>query len=94
MQRRLAEDRLVLALDARNHGTSGHDPQVDYATMAGDVLETLDAEGVAAAAVVGHSMGGKIAMHLALAAPARVERLVVADIAHVSYEPLQYLRCG
>ena len=87
VQRRLAEDRLVLALDARNHGGSAHDKAFDYAVMAQDVLDTLDAEGIGAASVVGHSMGGKTAMHLALAAPHRVERLVVADIAPVTYEP-------
>jgi pimeloyl-ACP methyl ester carboxylesterase len=87
VQRRLAENCLVLALDARNHGSSPHDPAFDYRAMAQDVLDTLDAEGIDAAAVVGHSMGGKTAMHLALAVPQRVERMVVADIAPVTYEP-------
>ena len=87
IQRRLAEDHLVLAMDARNHGASAHDPAVDYPTMAEDVLQTMDAEGLPAAAVLGHSMGGKIAMQLALAAPERVSRLVVADIAPVPYPP-------
>ena len=87
VQRRLAEDHLVLALDARNHGASPHDAVFDYPAMAQDVIDTLDAEGVAAACVVGHSMGGKTAMHLALAAPHRVERLLLADIAPVSYPP-------
>ncbi len=87
VQRRLAEGRLVLALDARNHGGSPHDEAFDYRVMAQDVLDTLDSEGIGPAAVIGHSMGGKTAMHLALAAPDRVERLVVADIAPVSYEP-------
>ena len=87
VQRRLAEDHLVLALDARNHGASPHDGVFDYPAMAQDVVETLDAEGVGAACVVGHSMGGKTAMHLALSAPHRVERLLLADIAPVSYPP-------
>ena len=87
VQRRLAEDRLVLAMDARNHGSSPHDPAFDYPAMARDVLETLDAERIGPVAVVGHSMGGKTAMTLALHAPARVARLVVADIAPVTYPP-------
>ena len=87
VQRRLAADHTVLSIDARNHGASGHDPAFDYPTMAQDVLDTLDAEGVGAAAVLGHSMGGKTAMTLALGAPGRVSRLIVADIAPVAYEP-------
>lgn len=85
VQRALASQFRVLALDMRNHGESPHDPVVDYATMADDVLETIDAEGAWPAAVVGHSMGGKIAMRLGLTAPVRVRRLVVADVAPVSY---------
>ena len=85
VQRRLAADHLVLAMDARNHGASAHDPAFTYPAMAQDVLDTLDAEGIGPAAVLGHSMGGKIAMQLALIAPARVTRLVVADIAPVTY---------
>lgn len=70
----------TLALDLRNHGHSPHGP-ADYAEMAQDVLETLDALGVERFMVVGHSMGGKVAMMLALAAPGRVSKLLVADIA-------------
>lgn len=87
VQRRLSDQHLVLAMDARNHGGSPHDPSFDYAMMAQDVLDTLDAESVGAAAVLGHSMGGKIAMTIALAAPQRVTRMVVADIAPVAYPP-------
>lgn len=85
VQRHLAETRHVLALDLRNHGGSPHDPAFDYPTMAADVLETLDHLEIQTAAVLGHSMGGKVAMHMALTAPARVARLIVADIAPVTY---------
>ncbi len=87
VQRRLAEAHDVLALDLRNHGSSPHGVVEGYAAMAEDVAETLAAEGVKAASVVGHSMGGKVAMALALAHPALVTRLLVADIAPVAYEP-------
>jgi pimeloyl-ACP methyl ester carboxylesterase len=87
VQRRLSESHLVLALDARNHGASPHDPAFTYPVMAQDVLDTLDAQGIGAFALLGHSMGGKIAMHLALMAPMRVTRLLVADIAPVTYPP-------
>jgi len=75
----------VLSLDLRNHGDSPHDPAMDYAIMAADVAETMDAAGIAAARVVGHSMGGKVAMMLALTQPDRVEKLAVMDIAPVRY---------
>ncbi|MDJ0390030.1 alpha/beta fold hydrolase [Roseomonas sp. E05] len=87
VQKALAATRRVIALDLRNHGQSPHDPAMDYAAMAGDVAETLAALGAAPAMVLGHSMGGKVAMALALSRPGLVERLVVADIAPVDYPP-------
>jgi pimeloyl-ACP methyl ester carboxylesterase len=83
----LAERWRVLALDLRNHGASPHAPGMDYATQAADVRETLAVLDALPAAVVGHSMGGKAAMRLALDSPDSVSRLVVADIAPVSYPP-------
>lgn len=80
-----AEGRRVLALDLRNHGASPGAPTMSYPEMAADVAETLAAEGVDRAAVIGHSMGGKVAMALALGHAARVSRLLVADIAPVAY---------
>ncbi len=85
VQRALAPQYRVLALDLRNHGNSPHAEGMDYATMAADVLETLEAEGALPAAIMGHSMGGKVAMRLALTAPDQVRRLAVADIAPVNY---------
>ena len=87
LQRRLRDDFRVITLDARNHGNSPHAPGMDYATLAADVAETLDAAGVAGVALIGHSMGGKIAMALALARPDLVTRLLVADVSPVRYPP-------
>ncbi len=87
VQRRLAERWRVLALDLRNHGASPHARGMSYAAQAADVLETLAARDALPAAVVGHSMGGKVAMRLALESPDSVSRLVVADIAPVAYKP-------
>lgn len=84
--RALADEFAVHALDLRNHGRSPHGDAMDYATMAGDVRDTLEALGLERAAVLGHSLGGKTAMELALSSPERVERLVVADIAPVAYD--------
>jgi pimeloyl-ACP methyl ester carboxylesterase len=58
---------------------------MDYPAMAGDVLDLLDRNGFDHAALLGHSMGGKVAMWLALEQPRRVERLIVVDIAPVAY---------
>lgn len=87
LQRRLAAGRRVIALDLRNHGASPHAPSLDYAAMADDVAESLGARGIGAAEVMGHSMGGKVAMTLALSHPSRVSRLLVSDIAPVAYPP-------
>lgn len=86
VQRRLAAGgRRVLALDLRNHGASPHVPMMAYPDMAEDVLETLDARAALPCALIGHSMGGKVAMCAALTAPSAVSRLLVADIAPVPY---------
>ncbi len=87
VQARLAARYRVLALDLRNHGDSPHASGMDYATMAEDVRETLAESGALPAALIGHSMGGKVAMRLALAAPNSVTRVLIADIAPVAYPP-------
>ncbi len=83
--RRLAGERRVLVPDLRNHGESPWDERMDYPAMAADLVALLDAQGISRAHLVGHSMGGKAAMWLALTAPARLGSLVVADIAPVVY---------
>ena len=85
LARGLASSHRVISLDLRNHGASPHAPGMSYAAQAGDVLETLAALAAGRADLLGHSMGGKAAMACALAAPARVRRLLVADIAPVAY---------
>ena len=86
LQRALSTRFRVIALDMRNHGDSPHAAVMRYATQAEDVRETLDALNVTQAAVIGHSMGGKAAMALALRHPDRVGRLMVSDIAPVIYQ--------
>lgn len=84
--RRLEARHHLLVPDLRNHGRSPHAPEMDYPSMAGDLLELLDEQGLDDALWVGHSMGGKAAMWLALARSERVAGLVVADIAPVAYD--------
>ncbi len=85
LARGLAAAHRVISIDLRNHGESPHAPGMSYGDQAGDVLETLDALGARSADMLGHSMGGKVAMACALHAPLRVRRLLVGDIAPVAY---------
>ncbi|KAK4529413.1 hypothetical protein CCYA_CCYA01G0270 [Cyanidiococcus yangmingshanensis] len=84
-RRELAPDRDVYALDLRNHGTSPHDEDASYDAMIRDVLAFMAAHAIDRACVMGHSMGGKLAMALALAHPHFVSELVVVDAAPVVY---------
>lgn len=86
IQRAIAPNFRVIALDMRNHGESPHAPDMRYPALAADVHETLLSLGIDKAAVIGHSMGGKAAMALALLQPDQVGRLLVADIAPVTYQ--------
>jgi len=83
---RLAARFHVYAPDMRNHGASPHHPLMDYPSMAADLLRFMDERGLETASLLGHSMGGKVAMWLALNNPHRVAKLIVADIAPVSYQ--------
>lgn len=90
--KRLSAQRDVLAVDMRNHGESPWFPSHGYADLAADLAQVIEAHG-GQADVIGHSMGGKAAMMLALTHPGRVRRLVVADIAPVAYahDQTQYI---
>lgn len=82
---RLATRRRVLMVDMRNHGDSPHSEVHDYPAMAGDVSELIRRLDLREVTVVGHSMGGKAAMWLALHHPGAVSCLVIVDVAPVSY---------
>jgi esterase len=86
LTRALSKNARVIALDLRNHGESPHGLPMDFATMAQDMAETLASLGVERANIVGHSLGGKTAMALALTRSEMVARLVVMDIAPVTYD--------
>ena len=90
LARRLsALGRPVISVDMRNHGDSPFLPDHDYLAMAGDLAEVIDAFG-GTADVVGHSMGGKAAMALALTQPGKVRRVAVLDIAPLAYDHDQH----
>ncbi len=82
--RRLADRRNVVAVDMRNHGDSPRTASHSYPDMAADLAEVIEGLG-AKVDLLGHSMGGKAAMQLALTRPDLIRRLVVADIAPVAY---------
>ncbi|MDE0060885.1 MAG: alpha/beta fold hydrolase [Defluviicoccus sp.] len=83
--RRLAVGRCVHALDMRNHGASPWADEMTYPAMAEDLLFHIGRHGLSRPILIGHSMGGKAAMAAALAAPHRIGRLIVVDIAPVRY---------
>jgi len=83
----LAEHFHVFLVDQRNHGRSPHANEHSYKTMSEDIVEFLAQQSIQKAHILGHSMGGKTAMHLALNFPELVDRLVVADIAPRYYSP-------
>jgi pimeloyl-ACP methyl ester carboxylesterase len=83
--RKLATDRRVVLIDMRNHGESPWSDDVSYEAMADDLAEAVDRHCQGRAVVLGHSMGGKAAMALALSHPDMLSGVIVADIAPVDY---------
>ena len=75
----------TVSVDLRNHGKSGWAQTNTFAEMSDDVIDFAEGFGVREACLVGHSLGGKVAMHLALQYPEKVRSLVVVDIAPVDY---------
>ena len=86
--KRLSDERQVIGVDLRNHGNSLWAAPHDYPTLADDLAEIINAHG-GRADVMGHSMGGKAAMVLALRHGALLRKLVIADIAPVAYQHSQ-----
>ncbi|MBD1398604.1 alpha/beta fold hydrolase [Pontibacter sp. JH31] len=87
LAKRLAEHYNVFLVDLRNHGRSPHSEQHDYDAMAEDVLRLVDDLQIPTPAIMGHSMGGKVAMNYALKYPTRLTKLIVVDIAPKAYPP-------
>ncbi|MCH8953689.1 MAG: alpha/beta fold hydrolase, partial [Proteobacteria bacterium] len=83
--RRLATTRRVVMVDMRNHGAAPWNPDNSYPALAGDLAEAVERLCDGRAVVLGHSMGGKAAMTLALTRPELLAGLIVADIAPVPH---------
>lgn len=74
-------------LDMRNHGRSFHSNEFNYDVMVQDLLEYVTEKKLAQFILLGHSMGGKIAMNFACDYPEKIEKLIIADIAPREYQP-------
>jgi esterase len=81
----LTDNFCITNVDVRNHGCSFHEKDMNYSALAQDVIDTLDHLAIENTAVLGHSMGGKIAMQVALDFPERITKLIIADIAPITY---------
>ena len=83
--KRLAEKFSVYIPDLRNHGQSPHSPTFNYAAMADDLLEFIEDHKIEKPVIIGHSMGGKVAMTFTLEHQEMVEKLIVVDISPRRY---------
>ena len=89
LARDLATAYRVISVDLRNHGDSPHEQEMGLSAMADDIVDLLDDLDLPRVNLIGHSLGGKIGMQVALNYPSRVVKLVVVDIAPVAYTPRQ-----
>jgi esterase len=85
--RSLHEHTNVIAIDLPNHGQSFHIESFDYPMMAQAVINLMDQLDIPRFDILGHSMGGKVAMQIAFDHPERVNKLIVADMAPAHYDP-------
>lgn len=76
-----------ILVDLRNHGRSPHHEEMNFQVMAADIKELMDDLDIDEAIIIGHSMGGKVAMQFAIDHPDRVSKLIVIDIAAKAYQP-------
>lgn len=87
--RRIAEQYEVFILDQRNHGQSPHSDTFNYFALADDLFEFMEDHQIVNPILIGHSMGGKVAMNFALDYPAKVDKLIVVDISLREYPARQ-----
>jgi esterase len=85
----LSQNYRVIIPDLRNHGQSPHSPVFNYDAMTSDILELMDELDLTRAVILGHSMGGKVAMQFALQNPELTERLIVVDMSMRRYDGRQ-----
>jgi esterase len=81
----LQDQHHTILVDLRNHGASPHSQSMSYQDMADDIFELADHLNIESFSIVGHSMGGKVAMTCALLRPERINKIIPADIAPIAY---------
>jgi len=81
----LSETHKVYTIDQRNHGQSDHSDEFNYEVMAIDLKNFLEQHQIDNPIIIGHSMGGKVAMQFAVDHPEMLQKLIVVDIAPKSY---------
>ena len=79
------------AVDLRNHGQSPHEPLFDYPAMVNDLVAFINSHGIKDPVIIGHSMGGKVAMNFAVAHPEKLQKLIVVDMAPKPYDMENYV---
>lgn len=84
--RALMDNFSVYLLDLRNHGTSPHYERHSYDNMVEDLVNFMDNQQIYSAILMGHSMGGKVAMFFSAAFPERVKKMLVVDISPRTYQ--------
>jgi pimeloyl-ACP methyl ester carboxylesterase len=84
--KQMGEHFQVFIIDQRNHGRSPHTAEFSYDLLVNDLLEFMQQQRIDRAHFIGHSMGGKVVMDIALEHPEKVAKLVVVDVAPVEYE--------
>lgn len=87
LSRKWSETYFVISLDVRNHGRSFHSDHMEFVECAEDILKVLEAEGIELCHIIGHSMGGKIAMEFAAQYSHRLMSLIIIDVAPYPYTP-------
>lgn len=83
--RKMADHYEVFIPDQRNHGQSPHDPTFNYFALCSDLYDFIEEHDIKDPIILGHSMGGKVAMHFALENPDMLKALIVADISMRTY---------
>lgn len=87
LAKKYGEHFTTYAVDLRNHGQSPHSEEWNYPIMAQDVIDLMNDEGIKSTHLMGHSMGGKVAMIIAGMVPEKINKLIVSDIAPKFYKP-------
>ncbi|TDM00046.1 MAG: hypothetical protein C4K58_02025 [Flavobacteriaceae bacterium] len=85
--KRYAQTYRVHLLDLPNHGQSPHQKNMSFESMAQDIIQYMDSENIKKCLIIGHSLGGKVAITLSFLYPERFHKVIVVDICQRAYQP-------